>query len=58
MGENVGDAIMFSLILGIIVTVFLISGPEIAILRAGIIPVATGLCVGKLVVGISKEMPT
>lgn len=56
LGENVGDAIMFSLIVGIIVTVFIISGPEIAILRAGIIPVATGLCIGKLVVGISKDV--
>lgn len=56
LGENVGDAIMFSLIVGIIVTVFYISGPEIAILRAGIIPVATGLCVGNVVVGISKEV--
>jgi len=54
--ETVGDAIMFSLIVGIIVTVFIIAGPKIAILRAGIIPVATGLCVGKLVVGIWKEV--
>lgn len=58
LGENVGDAIMFSLIVGIIVTVFYISGPEIAILRAGIIPVATGLCVGNVVAGISKEVST
>jgi hypothetical protein len=56
LGENVGDAIMFSAIVGTIVTVFFIIGPEIAILRAEIIPVATGLCIGKLVVGISKEV--
>jgi hypothetical protein len=58
LGENVGDAIVFSLIVGIIVTVFFVSGLEIAILRTGIVPVATGLCVGKLVAGISKEVST
>ena len=56
LGENVGEAIIFSFIVAILVTVFIASGQEIAILRAGIIPVATGLCVGKLVVGISKEV--
>ena len=58
LGENIGDAIVFSLIAGIIVIVFFMSGLEIAILRAGIIPVVTGLCVGKLVAGISKEVST
>ncbi|MEE9158772.1 MAG: hypothetical protein V3U60_10350 [Gammaproteobacteria bacterium] len=58
LGENIGDAIVFSLIGGIIVIVFFMSGLEIAILRAVIIPVVTGLCIGKLVVGISKEMST
>ena len=58
MGENVGDAIMFSLIVGLTVTVFITVGPEIAIIRTAIIPVATGLCAGKLVVGIFKEAST
>ena len=57
-GESTGDAIVFSLIAGIIVIVFFMSGLEIAVLRAGIIPVVTGLCVGKLVAGISKEVST
>ena len=56
LGENVVEAIIFSFIVGILVTVFITSGPEIAILRVGIIPAATGLCVGKLIVGISKEV--
>jgi hypothetical protein len=56
LGESVVDAIMFSLFVGIIVTVFYIAGPEIAILRAGIIPMVTGLCVGKLVAGIFEEV--
>jgi hypothetical protein len=58
LGENVGDAIMFSLIVGLLVTVFITVGPEIAIVRAVIIPVATGLCAGKLVAGIFKEAST
>ena len=56
VGETVVDAIMFSLIVGIMVTVFMLFGPEIEILKAGIIPVATGLCTGKLVAGISSEV--
>lgn len=58
LGENVGDAIIFSLIVGFIVAVFIKFGPEIAIVRAGIIPVVTGLCAGKLLVGILKEVST
>ena len=58
LGENVGDAIMLSLIVGLIVTAFITVGPEIAIVRAVIIPVATGLCAGKLVVGIFRETST
>lgn len=58
MGENAGDAIMFSLIVGLIATVFITVGPEIAIVRAAIIPIATGLCAGKLVAGIIKEAST
>ena len=58
LGGNVGDAVVFSLIAGLIVTVVFVSGLEIAILSAGIIPVVTGLCVGKVVAGISKEMST
>ncbi|MGD2272691.1 MAG: hypothetical protein PVI06_20005 [Desulfobacterales bacterium] len=56
LGENVGDAIMFSLVVGLIVIIFITVGPEMSILRAVIIPVATGLCAGKLVFGIVKEV--
>jgi hypothetical protein len=58
LGENVGDAIMFSLIAGVIAAVFINFGPEIAIVKVGTIPVVTGLCVGKLLAGILKEMST
>ena len=55
LGENIGDAIIFSLIVAVLVTVFITAGPQITIIRAAVIPVATGLCTGKLVAGIFKE---
>ncbi len=58
LGENIGDAIIFSLIVGLMVFFFVNFAPEIAIIRIGIVPVATGLCVGKLVYGIWKETST
>ena len=58
LGETVVEAIVLSLIVGIMVTALLLTGLEIAVLRAGIVPVATGLCVGMLVAGISKAMST
>ncbi len=54
LGENIGDAIVFSAILCFLVILFLNLGPEIAIFRSGIVPVASGLCVGKLIYGIWK----
>lgn len=56
LGENIGDAMVFALIAGIIATLFFIWGPETGTLRAGIIPVVTGLCVGKLIAGVSNEV--
>ena len=58
LGETVVEAIVLSLIVGIMVTVLFLTGLETAILRAGIVPVATGFCVGILVAGISEEMST
>ena len=56
MWENFGEAVVFSFILGILAAGIYAFGPEIAILKKGIVPVVIGFCVGKLVVGISKEM--
>lgn len=56
LGENIGDAIVFSFIFGLMVFLFLKVGPEIGIIRTGIVPIATGFCVGKLVHGIWKEI--
>lgn len=55
-GENIGDAIVFSFIVSVLVLLFITVGPEIGAIRAGIVPIATGLCVGKLVYGIWKEI--
>ncbi len=56
LGENIGDAIIFSLILGLLVFLFIKVGPEIEIIRTVIVPIATGFCTGKLVYGIWKEI--
>jgi len=56
LGENVGDAIVFSIFFCLLVFVFLKTGPEIEIIKTGIIPIATGFCAGKLVYGIWKEI--
>jgi len=56
LGENIGDAIIFSLIVGLLVFFFIKVGPDLEIIRAVIVPIATGFCVGKLVYGIWKEV--
>ena len=56
LGENVGDAIVFSLILGLLVFMFIQLVPEMIMARILIVPLATGFCVGKLVYGIWREV--
>ena len=55
LGESIGDAIFFSIIFSVLVFVFITAGPEIEIVRMTIIPIATGICIGKLTHGIWKE---
>lgn len=55
LGESTGDAIVFSIVFLVLVFVFLTAGPEIAIIRSTIVPVMTGICVGKLTYGIWIE---
>ena len=55
LGESIIDAIVFSIFFFVLVFVFMASGLEIAIIRMTIIPIATGICVGKLAHGIWKE---
>lgn len=54
--ENVGDAIIFSLVLGVLVSIFFTSVPTLVAIKAGIVPGACGLCVGNLVGGVWKEI--
>ncbi|NIO43190.1 MAG: hypothetical protein GTO41_25370 [Burkholderiales bacterium] len=54
--ENLGDAIFFSLALGVLAFTFFNSVPGLAAIKAGIVPGACGLCVGKLVGGVWKEI--
>ena len=56
LGESIGDAIVFSTCFSVLVFVFITAGPEIEIIRMSIVPIATGICVGKLTHGIWKEI--
>ncbi|MEN8136639.1 MAG: hypothetical protein ABFS18_14065 [Thermodesulfobacteriota bacterium] len=56
MGENVGEALVFSLILALLVFLFIKVGPEIEFIRIAIVPIAAGFCMGELVGGIWKEI--
>lgn len=56
LGESIGDAIVFSIGFFVLVFIFITAGPEIEIIRMSIIPIATGICVGKLTHGIWKEI--
>jgi len=56
MGENIGDAIVFTLVVALIVLLVLTVLPVIQSLRIAIVPVATGFCLGKLASGVWKEL--
>ena len=55
LGESIGDAIVFSIGFLVLVFVLITVGPEIEIIRMSIVPIATGICVGKLTYGIWIE---
>lgn len=56
MIENIGEAIVFSVILGLLVFGFVNLVPGLIAIKAGVVPGACGLCAGKLVVGVWKEL--
>ena len=56
LGESIGDALVFSIGFLVVVFVYITAGPEIAIVRITIVPIAVGICVGKLTHGIWKEL--
>ncbi len=58
LGESIGDALVFSFILLFLAFLFLKMGPEISVIRTAIVPIATGISVGKLVHGLWKELST
>ena len=55
-GENIVEAIILCFVCGFLVFFFLKIAPEIEIVRASIVPIATGFCVRKIVYGIWKEI--
>ncbi|UCH49851.1 MAG: hypothetical protein JSU95_08855 [Betaproteobacteria bacterium] len=56
LSESIVDAIVFSIVCFVLVFVFMTSSIEIEIVRTTIVPIATGICVGKLCYGIWKEI--
>jgi hypothetical protein len=54
--ENLGDAIIFSVILGLVVFGFINFVPGLVAIKAGIVSGACGLSAGKLVAGVWKEI--
>ena len=55
LGENIGEAIVFTVIISLLVFVFHQVGPDIGILKSSIVPIATGFCSGKLFYGLWVE---
>lgn len=55
---NIGEAIVLTLVICLIVFGLIKIAPESTIVSAGIVPSACGLSVGKLVVGLWKEAKT
>lgn len=56
MTESIGEAIAFSVVLGLLVFGFINLAPGLTVIKAGVVPGACGLCAGKLVVGVWKEL--
>ena len=56
MLENIGEAIVMTAILCVLMAVLIPSVSGFAMLKAAVVPLACGLSVGKLVVGIWKEV--
>jgi hypothetical protein len=55
---NIGEAIVLTLVISLIVFGLIKIAPGLTIVSAGIVPSACGLSVGKLVVGLWKEAKT
>jgi len=55
-GENIVEAIILCFGFGFLVFFLLKVASEIQIIRASIVPIATGFCVGRIVAGIWREL--
>ncbi len=55
---NIGEAIVLTLVISLIVFGLINIAPGLTIVKTGIVPIACGLSVGKLVVGLWKEAKT
>jgi hypothetical protein len=58
MGETIVETIIFALILSVVMFVFIKLIPGLMVIKAGVVPGASGLSIGKLAVGIWKEIAT
>ena len=56
LGENIVEAIILCFGFGFLVFFLLKIASEIELVRASIVPIATGFCVGKIICGIWKEI--
>jgi hypothetical protein len=56
LGENIAEAIIFCFGFGFLVFFLLKIASEIELVRASIVPIATGFCLGKIICGIWKEI--
>jgi hypothetical protein len=56
LGENIVEAIILCFGFGFLVFFFLKIASEIELVRASIVPIATGFFVGKIIFGIWKEI--
>lgn len=58
LAENIGDALMFSLVCAIVMAVVLLQVPGMPLWKGVVLSAAVGFCSGKLVGGVWKEMAT
>ncbi len=56
MLENIGEAIVMTVLLCVLMAVLILSVPGFALLKAAAVPLACGLSSGKIVVGLWKEI--
>lgn len=56
LSENIGDALIFSVVGAVLLTVFISQVSGLLVLKGVAISIVVGLCAGKLVGGVWNEM--